>query len=383
VHSMGESGADESAARPDERDAAVATILAELAAIFHEYERPDWARALDADRMRLLAGADDVYAVLRYRLAGREGLSEVSVGFGDRPLNARLDELRGELRTLIAEPEPVLTAPTPPHFGERIDREPAPERARAFIAADYPRGAVIRDADGRFLRSTWSVLEHDRSGRLRPVARVWRHSVPVSTEEYRSIRAACIGWWATMAALPTLVIVAGVGGLQIDHWLLLLFLSALLLPAAAVMVGVTERRRSSVVALYSEKTGELVTPVSRGSQLHMLDDVSDADRALQNETRMLRRIASETRAGRPPSAWVVFLSCADGSGAESLAMAGVGAGWELQYAGPEPSGTRWMIILERDVTALSAQAVHDARAYFEALAATVADGMYDGWQAEH
>ncbi|WP_291052820.1 hypothetical protein [Herbiconiux sp.] len=387
-----------------ERAAAVAATLAEIIAMVREYELPSWERALEHDRRRVIAGEVEVYAVLRYRLDGRYGLSEVRMGFGDRALNARLDGLRIRLRNLLAEaeaeaePMPVAEEPVDPgpaQYGVRVEREPAPRFVRTLMAADYPVGTIRRGEDGRLVRSTFSVLDHDGGGRLRLWVRIWSPVEPVSIEEYRSLRAACIGWWITLAAVPAVVVGAGVAGLRSDVWLAVLFAAAILMPAAAVMAGVTERRRSAVVALYSEKTRTWVSPRSRGSRLHRVAPHSTAaaraahaaaDEAAIDE-RMLRRLTRRGGTGAPGAGasgtWEVFLSCADEPGARILALAAVQDSWELRFVGPDDSGSRWMIILERDVVGLGALEVSAARTRFTSLTATVRQGSYDGWQLEN
>jgi hypothetical protein len=397
---MGESLVGRPPAPESERAIRVADILSEIIEMFREYELPEWARALESDRMRLLAGDDDVYWILRRRLSVERGLSDVRVGFGDRALNSRLDELRNQLRALIAEQElePERDAETetqfdlaPAEYGERIEREPPPRGVRVIFAADYPRGTLVHDGNGLFARSTWSVLEYDERRRLRPLVRIWRYSEPVSIEEYRSLRRACIGWWITLGAVPALVVGAGVAGLRSDVLSILFVIAGILTPAAAVMVGVMERRRSKVVAVYSEKTGALVVPVSRGSRLHLpgrasTDETSGAPASstrsdTELDERMLRRLRVRPTSGSP-STWVIFLSCGNQTGAEIMAAAVVRDGWELRYAGPESSSGRWTIIAERDVTTLESRDVHDARTYFERLATTVDAGHYDGWQLD-
>jgi hypothetical protein len=213
-----------------------------------------------------------------------------------------------------------------------------------IFAADYPRGTLVDDGNGLFARSTWSVLDYDGRRRLRPLVRIWRYSE-----------------------------------------------RGILTPAAAVMVGVMERRRSKVVAVYSEKTGGLVVPVSRGSRLHLpgrasTDETSGAPASsirpdMELDERMLRRLRVRPTSGSP-STWVIFLSCGNQTRAEIMAAAVVRDGWELRYAGPESSSGRWTIIAERDVTTLESRDVHDARIYFERLATTVDAGHYDGWQLD-
>ncbi|GAA2231556.1 hypothetical protein N1031_07835 [Herbiconiux moechotypicola] len=400
---MGIDDTDEqvAAAAPVETDrpAAVAQVLAEIIAMMREYELPHWESALTADRRRVLDGDDEVYGVIRYRLSVPRGFADVRVGFGDRALNARLDELRTRLAELVVDHQSVLDAarapkpveveprePDPPAFGVRVEYEPAPLRVRKLIASDYPRGTVVNDEDGRLVRSTISVLHHDEAGRLRPWHWIWLPVEPVSVEEYRSLRRTCIGWWVSLAAMPVIAVGTGAAGLRPDIWMIVVILAGIVMTGSAVMVGVMERRRSAVVALYSEKSGALVIPRSRGSRLHRVGGELDspAHRAAQAEVdaavdrRMLRRLKRSGTSG----VLLEFLSCEGRLPAEALVIAALGEGWELRFAGPSSMSELWSVILERDVTNLDSHDVRAAREYFETLVALAPSGSYDGWQLD-
>ena len=245
----------------------VVAVLDDLIQMFTEYELPFWAAALAADRVRVLAGDEDAYPTIRYRLEHRDGLSQVWVGFGDRDLNARLDVLRSALWQLTAEEPVEVEEPpplNPPQYGERVEETSGPPPV--FFARDFVRGALLYNGDGTFLRSTWTLLEYDEHIRFRLVVRVWKHCVPVSVEEYRSIRLACIGWWITFFATPAVIVGVITAGIAEDELAFIPLLGLLFMTIAAFAVGALEQKRSAVVGLWSEKTGQLQRPISRGSR---------------------------------------------------------------------------------------------------------------------
>jgi hypothetical protein len=245
----------------------VVAVLDDMIRMFTEYELPFWAAALAADRERVLAGDDDAYPTIRYRLEHERGLNQVWVAFGDRDLNTRLDVLRRELTRLTAEDAVEVEEPAPlgpPEYGERVDQETgAPP---VFHARDFVRGALLRDDDGTFYRSTWTLLEYDEHNRFRLVVRVWKRCVPVSVEEYRSVRAACIGWWITFVATPFAVAGAIMAGLVTYEMPIILIVGLILMTVAPYAAGALEAKRSRIVGLWSEKTGLLQRPISRGSR---------------------------------------------------------------------------------------------------------------------
>lgn len=250
----------------------VVAVLDDLIRMFTEYELPFWVAALTADRARVLAGDEDAYPTIRYRLEHENGLSQVWVAFGDRALNARLDVLRGALSRLTEEEPVEIGEPLPlraPQYGERVDEKPGPPPV--FFARDFVRGALLYNGDGTFLRSTWTMLEYDEHIRFRLVVRVWKHCVPVSVEEYRSIRSACVGWWITLFATPAAVVGAVMAGVTDGELAYIPLFGLLLMTIAAYAVGALERKRSGIVGLWSEKTGQLQRPISRGSRFNWDD----------------------------------------------------------------------------------------------------------------
>jgi hypothetical protein len=57
------------------------------------------------------------------------------------------------------------------------------------------------------------------------------------------------------------------------------------------------------------------------------------------------------------------------------------AGWELQAVDVSAGGgPEWVVVVERHGAVTSSYAVHEARLFFEGVAATH-DGEYDGWEA--
>jgi hypothetical protein len=254
---------------------AVVAVLDELIWMFTEYELPFWAAALAADRLRVLAGDDDAYPIIRYRLNHRDGLSQVWVAFGDRDLNRRLDVLRSSLSELtVEEPAEVEKSEplSPPEYGERTVDDPGPDPV--FFARDFVRGTLLDNGDGTFLRSTWTILWYDEHLRFRPVVRVWKHCVPVSVEEYRSIRAACYGWWITLFGTPAAIVGIVLLGVPEGVYGFIAILGFILMTIAAYAASALERKRSGIVGLWSEKTGQLQRPISRGSRVDR-DDRED------------------------------------------------------------------------------------------------------------
>ncbi|WP_181110267.1 MULTISPECIES: hypothetical protein [unclassified Rathayibacter] len=248
---------------PDRSD--VVAVLDALIALLEEYERPQWAVVLRHDRSRLRSGDDGAYDVLRYRLSAPRGLRETTTGLADRRLNERFRVLVDRLEGLLVPDRAADSDSTPlppPDFGERTERTaPAPV---LHSAAAYERGTLLLLGGGRFYRSTWTVLSRDDRDRLRPVLRVWVPCEVVSVEEYRSLQHACLGWWLTLAGIVPAFAAVAVFVAPPPTFGLLYSVCFVLLVAAAVMVGVVERRRSAVAALWSERTGRLVAPISRG-----------------------------------------------------------------------------------------------------------------------
>lgn len=95
---------------------------------------------------------------------------------------------------------------------------------------------------------------------------------------------------------------------------------------------------------------------------------------------LLARIAavSDLETGRH---WVHYLYLPDEPRARSVAEVVAAAGWDLQQVDVSAAGgTEWVVVVERHGAVTSPFAVHDARLFFEGVAATH-DGTYDGWEA--
>ncbi|QMW67230.1 ribonuclease E inhibitor RraB [Mumia sp. ZJ1417] len=82
-----------------------------------------------------------------------------------------------------------------------------------------------------------------------------------------------------------------------------------------------------------------------------------------------------------PRHWLHYVYAADESGARTVADASRDAGWHVQDVDTAADGNGWVIVAERDEAVVSPDAVREARAFFESLAASVTDGEYDGWEA--
>jgi hypothetical protein len=79
--------------------------------------------------------------------------------------------------------------------------------------------------------------------------------------------------------------------------------------------------------------------------------------------------------------WVHYIYLPDEPRARSVAEVVTAAGWELQRVDVSAGGgPEWVVIAERHGAVTSPYAVHDARLFFEGVAATH-DGEYDGWEA--
>jgi hypothetical protein len=82
-----------------------------------------------------------------------------------------------------------------------------------------------------------------------------------------------------------------------------------------------------------------------------------------------------------PRHWVHYLYCADERAAKTAASAIAAGGWALQRVDEAAQGPGWVGIAERHGAVTSADAVREARLFFEAVAAKVPGGDYDGWEA--
>lgn len=73
-----------------------------------------------------------------------------------------------------------------------------------------------------------------------------------------------------------------------------------------------------------------------------------------------------------------FVYCDNEDGAAVLEAGAATAGWTVRRVVPDYHG----IVAKRSDLPVNAETVSDAREFFEALAATVPGGDYDGWGAE-
>jgi hypothetical protein len=85
-----------------------------------------------------------------------------------------------------------------------------------------------------------------------------------------------------------------------------------------------------------------------------------------------------------PRHWVHYLYFPDEASATSWAASIEASGWTLQAVEPAATGDgQWVVIPERHEAIVSPDAVKNARAYFEAVAAQVKNAEYDGWVASN
>ena len=95
---------------------------------------------------------------------------------------------------------------------------------------------------------------------------------------------------------------------------------------------------------------------------------------------MLREIGARSDLTLPRH-WVHYIYCASESGAQTMATAASGDGWDLQRVGEAASGGGWVVIAEQRGVVLTPERVTSARMFFEQLAKSVPGGDYDGWEA--
>lgn len=77
--------------------------------------------------------------------------------------------------------------------------------------------------------------------------------------------------------------------------------------------------------------------------------------------------------------WTHYVYFAREETARAAALDIQGSGWDIRSVEPSPD-RRWVVIAGREVDGIDPEAVRDARAYFERLAATRPRGEYDGWE---
>jgi hypothetical protein len=96
--------------------------------------------------------------------------------------------------------------------------------------------------------------------------------------------------------------------------------------------------------------------------------------------RLLEEIAKRSSLDAPRH-WVHYLYFADEHGARSAAEVIGSAGWQLQRVEKAATGDDWVVIAEQHDVVTSAEAVTEARLFFEGVASTTPGGDYDGWEA--
>lgn len=95
-----------------------------------------------------------------------------------------------------------------------------------------------------------------------------------------------------------------------------------------------------------------------------------------DDDHLLALLASTPGGLDAPRDWIHYLYCATGDGAAAMERAAVAAGWTVRRV-HEGEG----IVASRQDLAVTPVAVVETREFFEALAASVEGGEYDGWEA--
>lgn len=95
------------------------------------------------------------------------------------------------------------------------------------------------------------------------------------------------------------------------------------------------------------------------------------------DDRLLALLADTPRGLSAPRDWIHYLLCSTVPGQQELVRTLVADGWTVRPV-TEPLG----VIASREDLAVDPANVRAMRAYFEALAASVPGGDYDGWEAE-
>ncbi|RUQ96793.1 ribonuclease E inhibitor RraB [Labedella endophytica] len=95
-----------------------------------------------------------------------------------------------------------------------------------------------------------------------------------------------------------------------------------------------------------------------------------------DDDQLLAILATTPGGPDAPRDWVHYLYCATAEGAAAMEARAAEAGWSVRRV-HEGEG----IVASRQDLAVTAQAVIECRAFFEALAASVDGGEYDGWEA--
>lgn len=245
-----------------------------MIALFDEFELPAWADALRSDRARVREAGTDAFPRIHHRFRGAQGLWSVSVGLGDRALAERLHASRSRLYALTA---PVVPATPVPRDG--------------IAASAVSPGALLRFGGIPVSRAGIELLGTGDDGRLRLVRHVWRPLRPVSIQEYRSVRRACVGWWMTLALTPVVSGALVILGAQPRADELIIIVAFYLMIVAATVGARLSRRLGFLVGAWDARSGQLVPPVYRGRRSWERSDQRDPVAELQ---RLVSRV------GLPP-----------------------------------------------------------------------------------
>jgi Regulator of ribonuclease activity B len=107
---------------------------------------------------------------------------------------------------------------------------------------------------------------------------------------------------------------------------------------------------------------------SVGSTGHGLDD------------RLLVEIAKSSDLSSPRH-WIHYVYFPTEQAARTAAGVIEAAGWVLQSVGAADGRPEWVVVAEQHDVVTTPEAVREARAFFEGVAATNGPGQYDGWEA--
>lgn len=103
-----------------------------------------------------------------------------------------------------------------------------------------------------------------------------------------------------------------------------------------------------------------------------IEPTGDAD-----DDQLLRLLARAPGGLDVERHWIHYLYCADDDGAAELQAKAEAAGWTVKRVVPEYHG----IVAERHDLVINPDSTRSTREFFDALAASVDGGMYDGWEA--
>lgn len=95
-----------------------------------------------------------------------------------------------------------------------------------------------------------------------------------------------------------------------------------------------------------------------------------------DDDQLLAILAGTPSGPNAPRDWIHYLYCATAEGAADMEARAREAGWIVSRV-HEGEG----IVASREDLAVTAAAVVETRAFFEALAASIEGGEYDGWEA--